>query len=277
MVISDDYPNDYVSAEDDDIHDSAAAWHEAAAAAEFVDTMEVEPPAAHITRTVSPHSAARIKLECGERANMRSLRTVLSRHPIGQRIMHVGSEEQVQVLLADPDVVEAASQPPSKEVALELRDAFAHVFCSTAFANCGVSVEERSTRRAIESMVATWDWDLRRVEENVERHVIRLAGAGLFAASDISFINFVLELPHCRQARLDARDAPLSLSLSLSLSLRNPSLTLCAATSIPRSRGLQLTPVAFAAAVCTGAPRRGGPHEPDPRGGGGARCDACRL
>lgn len=239
MVASDEY----ISADDDDIHDSpfiATAWHNAAATAEAVDMMAVEPTAAHVTRTVSPHSAARIKLESGEMATVRSLRTVLSRHPIGQRILHVGSEEQVRVLLADPAVVEAASQPPSKEVALELRDAFAHVFCSTTFADCGVSVQDRSTRRAIESLVASWDWDLRRVEENVERHVIRLAGAGLFEASDISFINFLLELPDCRQARRLSRG-------TLSLSLRPPCRLL---TLLPRQHsrawsptdGLQLVP-----------------------------------
>ena len=203
MVASDEY----VSA-DDETHVDSPFVTVRHAAAEVIDMMAVEPPPAHVTRTVSPYSASRVKIERPGSASMRSLRTVLSRHPTGQRILHVGTEEQVQVLLADPAVVEAASQPPSKEVALELRDAFAHVFCTTAFADCGVSVEERPTQRAIESLVASWDWDLSRVEENVARHVVRLAGGGLFEKSDISFVNFLLELPECRQARLHARGAP---------------------------------------------------------------------
>ena len=116
--------------------------------------------------------------------SLRRLKAMLAQHPVGGRILHMASESAVNSFLADAAVVAALSEPPSKEIAVELRELFARSFCSREFevkcgANAtawaqspthptlgaqefGVSVEARSTRRAIEHIVATWDWYLLR-------------------------------------------------------------------------------------------------------------------
>mmetsp|Transcript_15351 Transcript_15351/g.31047 ORF Transcript_15351/g.31047 Transcript_15351/m.31047 type:complete len:275 (+) Transcript_15351:123-947(+) len=158
----------------------------------------------HIERTaVGPHAAARIKIEGGEKASLRRLRSLLAQHPVGERILHAAREAAVDAFLLDPAVAAAVSLPPSKEVAMELRELFARGHCLRQLAEFSVDAQSPASQRAVEEIVASWDWDLRRIEQCIERHVVAVAGAGVLAEGDVGFINFLLARPECREVLLD--------------------------------------------------------------------------
>ena len=64
-------------------------------------------------------------------------------------------------------------------MAAELRELFARAHCLRQLAEFGVDPQAPASRRAIDAIVASWDWDLRRVERCLERLVVAAAGARL--------------------------------------------------------------------------------------------------
>lgn len=155
--------------------------------------------------TVGPHAAARIKIEGSEKASLRSMRFLLAQHPVGVRILHAAREAAVDDFLSDVAVAAAASLPPSKETAVELRELFARAHCLRQLAEFGVDAQAPASRRAVDAIVASWDWDLSRVERCVERLVVAAAGAGVLAEGDMGFINFLLARRECREVSLSPR------------------------------------------------------------------------
>lgn len=156
-------------------------------------------------KTVGPHAAARIKIEGSEKASLRNMRFLLAQHPVGVRILHAAREAAVDDFLSDAAVAAAASLPPSKEAAVELRELFARAHCLRQLAEFGVDAQAPASCRAIDAIVASWDWDLSRVERCVERLVVAAAGAGVLAEGDMGFINFLLARRECREASLSSR------------------------------------------------------------------------
>lgn len=156
-------------------------------------------------KNVGPHAAARIKIEGSEKASLRNMRFLLAQHPVGVRILHAAREAAVDDFLSDAAVAAAASLPPSKEAAVELRELFARAHCLRQLAEFGVDAQAPASRRAVDGIVANWDWDLSRVERCVERLVVAAAGAGVLAEGDMDFINFLLARRECREASLSSR------------------------------------------------------------------------
>lgn len=157
-------------------------------------------PGGHIERTSPRAGQARIKIEGSEKASLRTLRSLLAKHPVGLRILHLARDAAVDAFLSDAAAAAAVVQPPSKEVAIELRDLFAYIYVLRQLTQYGLSTESPAARRAVEVMVASWDWDLDRVERSIERHVLAAAGAGVLDG-DMHFANFLLERPECREVR----------------------------------------------------------------------------
>jgi len=163
------------------------------------------PQSGQVERTaVGPHAAARIKIEGSEKASLRSMRFLLAQHPVGVRVLAAGREAAVDDFLSDVAVAAAVSLPPSKEVAIELRELFARAHCLRQLAEFGVDAHAPGSRRAVDAIVASWDWDLCRVERCVERLVVAAAGAGVLAEGDMGFINFLLARYECREVLRDA-------------------------------------------------------------------------
>ena len=173
-------------------------------------------------KTVGPHAAARITIEGSEKASLRNMRFLLAQHPVGVRILHAAREAAVDDFLSDAAVAAAASLPPSKEAAVELRELFARAHCLRQLAEFGVDAQAPASRRAIDAIVASWDWDLSRVERCVERLVVAAAGAGVLAEGDMGFINFLLARRECREASLSLPAQPTASPASPAQPLPSP-------------------------------------------------------
>lgn len=223
-------------------------------------------------KTVGPHAAARITIEGSEKASLRNMRFLLAQHPVGVRILHAAREAAVDDFLSDAAVAAAASLPPSKEAAVELRELFARAHCLRQLAEFGVDAQAPASRRAIDAIVASWDWDLSRVERCVERLVVAAAGAGVLAEGDMGFINFLLARRECREASLSSppnqpppQPPP-----------PNPSPPPAARSDGPIA-ALHHRPLFHPRAAFAGATRRGRARRADPRARRRARRRAGRV
>ena len=98
-------------------------------------------PGGHIERTSPRAGQARIKIEGSEKASLRTLRSLLAKHPVGLRILHLARDAAVDAFLSDGAAAAAVVQPPSKEVAIELRDLFAYIYVLRQLTQYGLSTE----------------------------------------------------------------------------------------------------------------------------------------